>query len=256
MVRPLRPRSVVGALVASAVATVLISACGDQVPPQAKEHTGAEGIDLTVHDIAIRNAHITLNGDGTGELSVVLFNKSTQADSLTSVAPGNSKTFSRAILPTRDEIGAVGNIAASATAFPNGTVSTSISFGPSFTPSAPASAAGASSVDLPASSGVFLNDPPAQITLTGFPAGTLVGAYAPTTFTFATAGTVTFQIPVVSGSDVTTSASQTNTPSVSATAVPHTTSPGTTTSARSTTGAATPTGSPQSTPATASSPAG
>jgi copper(I)-binding protein len=66
----------------------------------------------------------------------------------------------------------------------------------------PSEAATTTGVSLPTTAGVFLDQSPAQIALSGLAAGTLVGQSVPVTLTFATAGTITLQVPITSGDSV------------------------------------------------------
>jgi copper(I)-binding protein len=199
VVRPIRFRSIPGALVAGAVTALLLTACAQEAP-QSKEHSSTEGIDATLHDIGIRNAFITLNADGTGVLNIALFNQGDQSDQLTGVTPGSATAFKSAVLPTDAQVSAASD---------NGGAASS---------SSDTTSATGTGVALPTDGGVFLDQPPAEIALAGLAAGTLVGQSIPVTLTFANAGTITLQVPIGGGANVSASAGDTSSPSDSPTA--------------------------------------
>lgn len=203
------------------VAGLGLTACGNHgVAIQSREHNTARGVDGHVGDVLVRDAQITLGLDGTGLLSVALFNDAFAADALTAVTSPEASSFQ---LPA----GATAFAGAYAGATPSDTptvasptvtspavsssksaaAATSKAPGPATAPVAatatrsasaspkPASE-GARSIALPGQTAVFLNGVLTTIIVRGLPADAAVGVSIPVTFTFVGAGTLTVQVPV------------------------------------------------------------
>lgn len=147
----------------AAAALLAVSACGDSVAFQSKEHPVVPGVEATLGAVLIRNATITLDPGGTsGELLMVLFNDGKQSDALTSVS---SPRVANAVLPPTD--GRAGG--------------------------------SGSAVELAAMSTVPLRGGTQVITLNGISGGPRVGASLPITFRFAAAGSTTLRVPIIQG---------------------------------------------------------
>lgn len=208
------------------VAGLGLAACGNQgVSIQSREHSTARGVDGQVGEVLVRNAEITLGLDGTGLLSVALFNDGSAADSLMSVSSprasdfelpagatvfagayaGTSPSTTRTVAsasPAGPEVSSSQSLAATnmapgaATSTATGTASSTASRSPTGSPTVQPASEGASSITLPGQTGVFLNSGLTQVTVRGLPADAAVGMSLPVTFSFVGAGMLTLQVPI------------------------------------------------------------
>jgi copper(I)-binding protein len=159
-------------VVLAAAALVTVAACGDATPDQTKEHSTVAGLNTSVGDVLIRDAQIEINPDDTsGELLVALFNQGSGSDELTSVTSPRA-TFT---LPSTSDVSATPAPASDT----SGTSATS------------------SGVTLDVGAGVFLDEPPSSIEMSGVSGDPLqLGDLVPVTLTFAAAGSTTISVPV------------------------------------------------------------
>lgn len=180
MVRRPRPVHAASALAAGAAVFVL-AACGGPTNPQAKVRPSIDGISASVGDVQIRNATVQLGDAGDATLSMVLFNQGEAPDSLSAVSPGAAGAFDSAQFPTSGDVTIAGLTA-------NGIPQSEAFSNNGATPK---------SVTLPTAGGVFLNRAPALIELSGVATSARTGSALPVTLSFAAAGSITLQIPIV-----------------------------------------------------------
>ncbi len=155
-----------------AVATTFaLTACGNGgVAEESREHSVVTGAEGQVGDVRILDATITtgLLGTTTGTLSLTVYDQGQDADSLTAVSSPVAAAFQ---LPSADS-------SASASTDATGASSTT------------------SAVTIPAMGVVALDELDA-IDVTGLTGSPAVGDSLPVTFTFAGAGDITLDVPVV-----------------------------------------------------------
>jgi copper(I)-binding protein len=165
-----------------------VAGCGSGgVAVQSKEHSNAAGASGDVGSIQVRDAVIMLGIGTQATLDVALFNQGMQADSLTGVTSPDASSFT---LPTGALAPAIG--------------------GPENPTSSAASTSVAASpgpVTVQAQNGVFLDSFATQIVIAGLSGAPTVGQSLPVTFTFAAAGSLTLQVPIVAANAAATSAS-------------------------------------------------
>lgn len=163
-----------------------LTACGDNgVAVQSREHNTSDGIEGQVGNVLVRNAQLTLGGNGVALLGVALFNDGSAADALTGLASPDATGFT---LPTQ--------VTASPGAYGGASPSDTRNVASAAAGAAPAAQQGASSITLPSKVGVFLDTGLTQITVTGLPPAAAVGQSIPISFTFQGAGTLLLQVPI------------------------------------------------------------
>lgn len=149
------------------LATVVSAAACSPTAAQSSEHSTVVGVQAQIGSILVSDATLTLTGSGQAVVDLALYNRAEQADELTSASSSAATSATLPQLPTAGSSGGQSSVGATA------------------------------GIALPPQTGVFLDQPGAEISLSGFIAAPTVGETLPVTLTFAAAGMLTIDVPVL-----------------------------------------------------------
>lgn len=149
------------------LATVVSASACSTTAPQSAEHSTVVGVQAQVGSILVSDAAMTPTGNGQAVVDLALYNRAGQADELTAASSSVATVVTLPQLPPTASAGASSPFTTTA------------------------------GIVLPPQTGVFLDQPGAEISLSGFIAAPTVGETLPVTLTFAAAGMLTIDVPVL-----------------------------------------------------------